>query len=210
MKMLFSVFLLLFSILPLFSVNAQVVRSAQTEQVAIESKPTSSRDVFPTLPPSAFCKKEDLIGIWKLVMLYEVPSGREIEIYTQRPLQYYVFEADSRYGEYVSILSAATLKEVHDSVMKGQRQILQYSLNKSGMVFFYKDGTAVDRLACFIVAKTNPPFAKGQLLLMPSEKSARGRLVKIYQKRFMELEIPPAVVFKSDDDSDELLKGQLK
>ena len=198
MKKYFSFLLLFFTLLPL-SVNAQV-KPAQGEQAIPETKPISSRGVFPPLPPSNFCTKEDLIGIWKLIMIYEVPSGREIELYTQKPLQYFVFEADSRYGEYTSILSATTLKEVRDSVIENQRQIQQYSLNKSGMVFFYKDSTPVDSLACFLVAKTTPPFAKGQLLMMPSEKSARGRMVKIYQKMFIELEIPPAVVFETGDE----------
>lgn len=198
MKKYFSFLLLFFTLLPL-SVNAQV-KPAQGEQAIPEIKPISSRGVFPPLPPSNFCTKEDLIGIWKLIMIYEVPSGREIELYTQKPLQYFVFEADSRYGEYTSILSATTLKEVRDSVIENQRQIQQYSLNKSGMVFFYKDSTPVDSLACFLVAKTTPPFAKGQLLMMPSEKSARGRMVKIYQKMFIELEIPPAVVFETGDE----------
>lgn len=216
MKKLFSFFLLFLTALPLFPANAQKLKPApDIEKVIAESKPTSSRDVFPTLPPSEFCTKEDLIGIWKLLMVYEVPSGHEIELYTQKPLQYYVFEANSLYGEYVSILNAITLKEVHDNVILNQRYIQQYSLNKTGMIFFYKDSVPVDSLACFIVAKTSPPFAKGQMLLMPSQKSARGRLVKVYQKLFMELEIPPAVVFKADDDetdeqSDSNTAGQTK
>jgi hypothetical protein len=198
MKKCFSFFLIFLTALPL-SVNAQV-KPAQVEQAIPQSKPISSRDVFPPLPPSSFCTKEELIGIWKLIMIYEVPSGREIELYTQRPLQYFVFEPDSRYGEYTSILNAVTLREVRDSVIENQRQIQQYSLNKSGMVFFYKDSTPVDSLACFLVAKTTPPFAKGQLLMMPSEKSARGRMVKVYQKMYIELETPPAVVFETGGD----------
>ncbi len=194
MKKFFSFFLLLFTALPLFPANAQDAKSD-----TVVEKPTNSRDVFPVLPPSSFCKKEDIIGIWKLIMVYEVPSGREIELYTQKPLQYYVFESDSRYGEFTSILSAISLKDVRRSVVENQRTLQQFSLNKGGMIFFYKDRTAVDSLACFIVAKTFAPFAKGQLLLMPSEKAARGRLLKIYQKVFAELETPPTIIFTSPE-----------
>lgn len=201
MKKSFSFFLLFFTVLPLFKINAQTAaKPVDLEKALAEIKPTNSRDVFPVLPPSEFCTKEDLIGIWKLLMVYEVPSGHEIELYTRRPLQYYVFEADSRYGEYTNILNAITLKDMRDSVILNQRYIQQYSLNKTGMIFFYKDSSPIDSLACFIVAKTTPPFAKGQMLLMPSVKSAKGRMVKVYQKLFMEFEIPPAVVFKTNDD----------
>lgn len=152
------------------------------------SNPTSSRDIFPKLPPSSLCTREKLVGIWKLIMVYEVPSGREMELYYTHPLQYYVFEADNRYGDYVSVLYAATLKEVKETALSKQKALQQYIIDKSGMVFFYKERIAVDSLACFIVAKATPPFMAGQMLLMPPEKSTQGRMVKVYQKMYMELE----------------------
>ena len=192
-KNILLVFLL--SVFPLLSASAQTQPTVPTP----EPKPTSSRDVFPKLPPSSICTKEGLIGMWKLLMVYEVPSGREIEFYTVNPLQYFVFEPDSRFGEYTSMLHAITLKDIRNTVLSKQKTVQQFSINKSGMIFFYKDSIAVDSLACFMVAKTAAPFRIGQLLLMPSEKAAKGRMVKIYQKVFPELELPPTIIFKDNE-----------
>lgn len=170
--------MLVLSILPLSPVYAQA---------SPETLPTSSLEVFPKLPPSSLCTREKLIGIWKLIMIYEVPPGTEMKIYTINPLQYYVFDANTRYGQYMSMLRAITLQEVKDIAIKQQKDLQQFSV-KSGMLFLYKDNVAVDSLACFIVARHSAPFMAGQLLLMPTEKAARGRLVKVYQKMFLEFE----------------------
>lgn len=173
-----------FAALSVFPAYAQM----PDPQVTIERQPTSSLDVFPKLPPSTFCTKENLIGMWKLLMIYEVPSGREIRNYTDHPLQFYVFNADSRYGHYESILHAVTLAEVKKVALSQISNTQQYTLNQSGNLYFYKDRVAVDSLACFVVAASSGPFLVGQLLLMPPKKSARGRLVKVYQKMFPEFE----------------------
>ena len=44
-----------------------------------DSAPTSSRDVFPALPASEPCTQDKIIGLWKLLIVYDVPSWREIE-----------------------------------------------------------------------------------------------------------------------------------
>lgn len=176
-------FLALFAF-PLYQAQAQ----APAPQVSIERQPTSSLDVFPKLPPSTFCTKENLIGMWKLLMVYEVPSGHEIKVYTYNPLQFYVFNSDSRYGRYESVLHAITLSDVKKIALSQISNTQQYTLNQSGILYFYKDRIAVDSMACFIVAGNSGPFLSGQLLLMPPKKSTRGRMVKVYQKMFPEFE----------------------
>ena len=150
--------------------------------------PTNSRDVFPKLPPSKVCDKNSLVGVWKLLMVYEVPSGKEIGLYTERPLQYMVFEDDNRYGEYISPLRDVAINEVEKvAITSAGKTIQQYNLNDSGQIFFYKNSIATDSLACFISARNEGAFEIGQMLLMPPEKAAKGRkMVKIYQKMRME------------------------
>lgn len=152
---------------------------------------TNSRDFFPTLPASSICTKEKLAGIWKLITVYEVPSGNEMSNYINNPLQFYVFESDSRYGQYKSVLRAITLKDMRDFALNKIDGNQQFAINQSGMVFFYKNGVAVDSLACFIVANNMPPFRTGQLLLMPPQKAAAGtRMLKVYEKLYLEFEAP--------------------
>lgn len=143
--------------------------------------PTSSKDVFPKLPPSSLCNNKSIVGVWKLLMVYEVPSGREITLYTSRPLQYVVFEEDSRYGDYISSLRDVSANEVRNSVIK-KKDVQQFALNISGQIYFYKNAIAIDSLACFLVSENQGPFEKGQMLLMPPKNTGSGRMVKIYQK----------------------------
>jgi len=156
-------------------------------QVAAQTAPTSSREVFPALPQSKICDKNSLVGAWKLLMVYEVPSGKEIALYTNRPLQYLMFEPDSRYGEYISPLRVVTVNSARKAAL-APKTIQQYTVSDSGLVFFYKNSIASDSLACFIVAKDEGAFEAGQMLLMPPEKVAKGRMVKVYQKVPLERE----------------------
>jgi hypothetical protein len=150
--------------------------------------PTSSLDVFPKLPQSKFCDKNSLLGVWKLLMVYEVPSGKEIALYMNRPLQYAMFEPDSRYGEYISSLRAISANGVRN-VAFAQKSNQQYVIGDSGVIFFYKNSLPTDSLVCFIVARNEEPFETGQMLLMPPEKAAKnGRMVKVYQKVSLEKE----------------------
>ena len=150
--------------------------------------PFSSADLFPRLPLSKICTKDKLVGIWKLLMVYEVPAGNELALYNKRPLQYFVFEADNRYGDFVSSLRAVSQKDVRSFALNNPKVLQQYVVNKFGILFFYKDGIAVDSLACFVVASSDGPFQEGQMLLMPPENVAHGRMVKVYQKMPLEIE----------------------
>lgn len=199
---------LVFSLFPLPPANAQVSITARPQVspsplpvtpkspkgVGVISKevlPTSSLDIFPKLPPSSLCTKEKLLGTWKLLMVYEVPSGREMKTYSDYPLQYYVFRDDSRYGEYIGPLQALTLAEVQRISIDAQTNTRQFVISDKGMLFFYNNRLAVDSLACFIVEGASPPFRIGQMLLMPPEKAAaKGRMVKVYQRMAIEFEAP--------------------
>lgn len=157
----------------------------------IKPKPISSREIFPELPPSSLCSKDKLVGIWKLLMVYEQPSGSEIDVFFDSPLQYLVFEPDSLYGEYKGILHNITLKDMRERVLNNSNRSQQFTVSNSGMLFFYKNGISYDSLACFFVEALKPPFRQGQLLIMPPEKSAGGkRLLKVYEKVFIEFEAP--------------------
>jgi hypothetical protein len=149
--------------------------------------PTNSKDVFPKLPQSKICDKNSVVGVWKLLMVYEVPSGKEIALYTERPLQYIVFDPESLYGEYISSLRIVSADDVRKTAL-AQKIIQQYTVSNSGIIFFYKNSVATDSLACFIAARNEGPFEIGQMLLMPPKKAAKGRMIKIYQKIQLEKE----------------------
>jgi hypothetical protein len=125
-------------------------------------------------------------------MLYEVPAGREMQGYVTHPLQYFVFDADSRSGEYRSIIRNINLHEVRGLVMSNNDVVRQFTVAESGMIFFYKNSIAVDSLACFIVDVNLPPFRAGQMLLMPPEKASAGvRMLKVYERAYLEFESKP-------------------
>jgi len=176
----------LFAVIPFFSVQAQFA-------------PSSSLDIFPKLPPSKFCTKESIAGVWKLVMVYEVPSGSEMQTYAKYPLQYQIFEDDNLYGDYIGVLGSRSVLEARREARRKLDGFRQYVVDDSGGLFLYKDGIAVDKLACFIVASTTPPFSYGQMLLMPPQKSATARLVKVYQKMPNEPEARIPVIRSFED-----------
>jgi hypothetical protein len=159
-----------------------VVCSLASAAHAQLSLPNSSRDVFPSLPPSSRCTKDLLAGTWKLLALYEVPAGREMQLYIKRPLQFNVFSHDGLYSSYISSWRDIPYQNVKREAFAQKGGPQQFVVKDSGIIFFYKDGIAIDSLACFIVAQNDGPFELGQMLLMPPEQAARGRLVKIYQK----------------------------
>jgi hypothetical protein len=173
---------LILSVFPLLSCYAQV-----------QKKPTSSLEIFPKLPKSSVCTQEKIAGTWKLLLIYEVPSGRELEIYSTLPMQYYIFRsADGRYGDYMGVLQSMSMAQIQNLAIDKLEDLKQYVVNSSGMLFFYRNRIPVDSLACFIVEEPQPPFMRGQLLLMPPEKSSQGRrLLKVYQRVLLEHEVKP-------------------
>lgn len=160
-----------------------VLLSANYVQAQTAPTPTSSVGYFPTLPPSEYCTKEKVLGTWRLLMVYETPAGRELERYVTNPLQYYVFQEDDRYGEYAGPLSVLTDTEISNYAIHQKDYYQQYVVDSKGIVFFYREGIAIDSLACFIVATSVKPFMLGQMMLMPPQRAAAGgRMVKVYQK----------------------------
>jgi hypothetical protein len=171
---------LILSVFPLLSSYAQ----SRNEEA------TSSLGIFPELPKSSLCTKEKLLGTWKLLIIYEVPHGTELDTYTTLPVQYRVFLSDNRNGEYLGMLRSLTLAQVRNLAIDKQEDLKQYSVNESGRLFFYRNRVAVDSLACFIVEESKAPFMRGQLLLMPPERSSQGkRLLKVYQRVLLEHEV---------------------
>ena len=153
-----------------------------------QALPSNSREFFPKLPQSNLCTKDILPGAWKLLMVYESPPAAEMTLYASRPLQYYLFDSAGRYGDYVSSLRDISIDDIRKEVARQQTNLQQYVVNDAGMLFFYKDSIAIDSLACFIVAQDSGPFESGQMLLMPPQRAAKGRMVKVYQKVWAETE----------------------
>lgn len=142
----------------------------------------AAAQVFPDLPPSRHCIKDDIAGLWELRQIYEVPEGTEMQEYKRHPFQYTIFRPNDTYETYIAPhrqRPAVVLKEIAG---KKDPTLLQYVVDKSGFLFLYKNGVAADTQACFIVANRSQGFEVGQLLLMPPEGKIKGRLVWVYSK----------------------------
>ncbi len=137
---------------------------------------------IPPLPPSLPCKAQWITGLWLLQNLYESPAGKESETYALNPMQYVGFGKDSRLYRYNGGRTAMDPKEVLKLVMGHSGALLQYLLQDAGMLYLYQDSVATDSLVCFIVAETHPPYAAGNLILLPPKGAVQGRLIKVYKK----------------------------
>ncbi|MGE0754943.1 MAG: hypothetical protein AB7L92_07250 [Alphaproteobacteria bacterium] len=138
---------------------------------------------FPELPPSRVCKKKDVLGMWKLSMVFESPPGIQLDDFGEYPYQYVVF-----YDNSITRMQKSAREEKSEAAILRDMQINtskvleQFVVDKSGVIYFYKDGVAVDSLACFIVADPVAPFVPGQMLFMPPPEKADVPMVKVYEK----------------------------
>lgn len=146
----------------------------------------------PVLPPARACKAADLAGLWKLLQVYEEPSGTETAAFQEAQLQYLRFNADSTYGQYLEPFDKGQhLKLVNQGMVQQATGLQQYVVQPDGKMFFYSDGVAVKSQACFIAEKSQNYYREGQMLLMPPSQDSPTRWVKIYTKLWEEK--PPAM-----------------
>jgi hypothetical protein len=136
---------------------------------------------FPTLPPSRACGKEDVVGLWKLSHVYEVPLAAESAALFNSPIQYINFHGNSTYGLYAGRkdLPAGQEALIIDQM---KEPLHQFVVDKTGFIYFYREGIVIDTKACFTVATTTPSFTAGEMLLMPPQGQSRVRMVKVYNK----------------------------
>ena len=137
---------------------------------------------IPTLPPSLPCKPEWLFGLWELQHVYESPLGTETEAYKINPVQYVAFQKDSRFYRFNAGRTESKPEDVLKLMTGHSGALLQYLLQDAGMLYLYQDSVATDTEVCFVVAETKPPYAAGNLLLMPPKGQINGRLIKLYKK----------------------------
>lgn len=135
---------------------------------------------FPPLPPARPCTTADMVGIWRLLNVYEEPSSTETANFSSLRYQYVLYKKDSTYGKYNSPNTEVPASIVVSEIDKQARGLHQYLVNDSGIVYFYNQGVAVDSMACFIVANQRGPFSIGEMLLMPPKGQSKSRLVKVY------------------------------
>lgn len=154
-----------------------------TTQQAPRLMPNSTEAYFPALPPSRLCTKNDIVGLWKLMMVFENPTGLELSDYSALPFQYFIFEKDDTFASYKGSQNPGSDTNVLNKLRENRGKVLeQFVMHDSGVLYFYKDGVSYDSLACFIAANKLDPFNVGQMLLMPPPDKANTRMVRVYQR----------------------------
>ncbi len=142
-----------------------------------------SAEFSAALPPSRACSKREVPGIWKLIQIFEVPSGAETADFAENSVQYMLFNPNSIYGKYNS---GADRSFPPDWCVQPDSQhnsaLQQYLVQNTGIMLFLSDRIAIDTQACFIVVNPVGNFSAGQMLLMPPEGQIQGRLVKSMAK----------------------------
>lgn len=137
---------------------------------------------FPQLPPSRLCTKREILGMWKLAMVFQTPRGAELDDFGNYPYQYMLVNDNNTYRSYKSQTDENTAADVVRILQEKSNVLEQFVVNESGVLYQYKDSAAVNSYACFIVVNPIKPFAEGQMLLMPPPERAHIRMVKVYQK----------------------------
>ncbi|MDE3061215.1 MAG: hypothetical protein KGJ06_09405, partial [Pseudomonadota bacterium] len=145
----------------------------------------ASAQSIPPLPKSRTCHKDDVVGLWQMRQIYQVPAGQELRMYQRFPSQYFLYRPDDTYMVYITTKNKQPPHEVFDQM--NQRKVpwlWQFIVDKSGFLFIYRNGKPVnsETEACFIVAKSTRDFDSGEMILMPPEGKVKERLVKVYKK----------------------------
>ncbi|NBX04008.1 MAG: hypothetical protein EBR02_08135 [Alphaproteobacteria bacterium] len=154
-----------------------------TEGGSMVLPPMAQPGRVPALPPSRICAQADIIGKWKLLQVYEEPTGPETGVFYSLPSQYLAFNVDSTYDTYEKDKDIQIELEKLKAEMKQQvRGLQQYVMQANGHLYFYRDSVATKQQACFIVVTGNTFFAEGQMLLMPPNPQSPTRWVKVYSK----------------------------
>jgi len=136
---------------------------------------------FPPLPPARPCVMKDVLGIWKLISVYEEPSGPEALNFASNRYQYMLFDNTSIYARYASATVSMPPNMAKEELEKqSQDGLHQYVIGENGLMYFYSQGVAVDTQACFIVANDRGPFVIGEMILMPPKGQIKGRLAKVF------------------------------
>jgi hypothetical protein len=142
---------------------------------------------FPALPPSRPCKRLDITGIWVLEKVYENPAGQEAQNFAREPFQYAFFRLTSEYRELKQPRAENSVDALWPQLtVPKTKDMQQFVVHESGIVYFYKDSVADGAMACFIVANAQEPFQTGQMLLMPPVNADGSlpatRMVKVYRQ----------------------------
>ncbi len=149
--------------------------------------PMALQGQVPELPPSRSCGPQDVLGLWKLLQVYEEPSGPELSVFYSMPSQYVRFTTDGMLGLYEKELDVSLLpQKVLDEMKQQNRGLQQFVVQAGGQMYFYRDSVAVKQQACFIVVNGSNFFASGQMLLMPPNPQSPTRWVKVYSKIWMQ------------------------
>lgn len=164
---------------------------AMPEATPPAAAPTAKADsaqagYFPALPPSRSCTGRDIIGMWKLLQVYESPSGEWLRDFATYPFQFMLFDRDT------TVRTLKTERKPQGNMQAQAREVYkqpatrQYVLHSSGIVFYYENSVATDSHACFIVANPQGSFEQGMMLLMPPAPAdgsvPKTRLVSVYRK----------------------------
>ena len=145
--------------------------------------PPAQPGTVPDLPPAHPCSQQDVEGLWKLLQVYEEPSGPESAVFYSTPSQYIKFKIDNTFEQYEKEQDAPIKLATLEEMMQEQTKVLQqYVVQAGGQLYFYRDSVAFKQQACFIVAESNSFFAEGQMLLMPPNTQSPTRWVKLYSK----------------------------
>lgn len=144
-----------------------------------QTQPRPAQGPTPQVRP---CKEKDLLGIWRLMAVKEVPVGAATNSLKADPEQYVRFNSNTTYNEIKGnrvLLKKADIETVFKQTASARPQ--QFVLTEESMLYFYRERIAVDSLFCAVVSADMGSFKVGDLLLHTSSNPAY-KLIKTYRK----------------------------
>lgn len=124
-------------------------------------------------PRVAFCKKPQVVGVWKMEALYEVPVGEEQQSFSKNPERYLELGADSSYYGITGTTRFAIYATLRDTMKANMgNENWQYVVDEvKGQLHVFRNRELNTTYYCGIATEAKGGYNIGDMILTPATKS---------------------------------------
>jgi hypothetical protein len=127
-----------------------------------------------SLPPRVeLCRREQVVGLWKMEALYEVPEGEEQKGFQKSPHRYLELMADGIYQGVSGTQQFTDYTGLKMSMVGAMgKDTWQHVLDGKGVLYVYKNRAVNSTFHCGIAMETKGGYKTGDMILTPTTKGA--------------------------------------
>ncbi len=120
-------------------------------------------------PRIQLCAAAQVVGLWKMEQVYEVPPGAEMQRFKTQPERYLELHPNGGYQGITGSIRFAdyfSLKTAMDRSLGAD--IWQYVVDSKGLFYIYKNRVLTTTFHCGIAMETKGGYSAGDMVLTPA------------------------------------------